>query len=213
MYRNLMHRLRPGSQSQELLVRSDVIGPFAESFRLIALTVNSMLDADASQGRGVAVISAYPGDGRSLIAANLAWALAAHGRVLVFDGDRLGDNPIGEFMGAPADPSRKLPRGVRAAYTSNGHQDEWLDAGEDAMIRSSTDLAEVVGAASAGGTTCIVDTPPAVASSEAFELAQKASHAIYVVRDKVQDMEVHREIHKTLERLDVNLLGIVQNEY
>ena len=213
IYRNLMQRLRSGSASQELLVSSEAVGPFTESFRLIALTVNSMLSSHADQRRGLAVISAYPGDGRTLIAANLAWALSAYGRVIVFDGDRLGENPIGEFMGAPANPSPKLPRGVRAAYTSNGQKDAWLDAGEDTIIRSSADLADVVAMASAGGITCIVDTPPAIASSDAFEVAQKAGNAIYVMRDKVQDMEVHREIRKTLERLNVNLLGVVQNGY
>jgi hypothetical protein len=63
------------------------------------------------------------------------------------------------------------------------------------------------------GIYSVIDLPPASASSNAFTLAQKVETAIYVIRQRPQDMNVHLGIREHLTRLGVDLIGLVVNEY
>src|SRR5262245_38163204 len=57
--------------------------PFTEEFRLLALNVMAILDG--SPDKMITVFSADPGEGRSVVARNLALALAEHREVLLAD--------------------------------------------------------------------------------------------------------------------------------
>ena len=73
-------------------------------------------------------------------------------------------------------------------------------------------IQKMIETASRAGLFVIVASPPARLSSEAFALASNVGQVLYVVRRRVQDMEVHGEIKEHLDRLNARILGIVLNE-
>jgi hypothetical protein len=66
---------------------------------------------------------------------------------------------------------------------------------------------------SGSGVYSVVDTPPALSSSEAFALAQQVGRVLYVIRNRGQDMEAHRRVRDHLARLNVEILGLVLNDF
>lgn len=195
----------------ELLMSRQALTPFAESFRLLAMNVQAMLAASAR--KGVVVTSLYPGDGRSLIAANLAIALAAHSPVLLVEED-VATRPDGRRARMlPAEgrpPANGAPEWMRGANAATNHSNLYV------MSRAGingTGLRAAVARASDAGMYMIIDSPPMLASSEPFLLAQEAGNALYVVRSKSGDIQAHRRVRDQLDRLHVNLLGLVMNDY
>jgi hypothetical protein len=207
--RRLLNPLRRSRVVEQREVIPD--SPFGESFRLLALNLRVML-ADRSN-KGIAVVSAYPGDGRSMVAANVAVALADGGAVLLVDSYGAAGGTLRESFAVrgPDDPEHRPQSLPAAAYAT--HRDHvWLLNGAGGTPGSAGGLSSAIQQASSEGVFTVVDTPPAATSSVAFSLAREVGQAIYVVRSRNQDMGIHRGIREQLRRLDVEVIGLVVNE-
>ena len=204
----------------DLLMNPESSGAFAESFRLLALNISVALAERPS--KGVVVMSAYPRDGRSLITANLASALAERGETMVHDGDNCATMPIGRMLarnGVNGASSKEggnsivlLPEYLRKIVRPADRSQLWLTGASNSHSPDTERLGEIIRSASGAGIITVVDSPPASLSSAAFSLAQEAGQVVYVVRRVVQDMEVHRQAREQLRRLDVDIIGLVMNE-
>lgn len=216
MAEELLHR---GRRALNPLKRTNVIerpesipdSPFGEAMRLLALNLRVMLSDRLN--KGVAVVSAYPGDGRSSIAANTAVALAEGGDVLLVDSYNTDRSTLREVF-APRRPGngKSRPQSMPATTYATYHDHVWLLNGAGGRPATLGALSAAVQEVSAEGVFTIVDTPPAAMSSAAFSLAREVGQAIYVVRDRKRDINVHRAIRDQLRRLDVDVLGLVVNE-
>ncbi len=194
-----------------LLISRESSTPFAESFRLLALNVGSALAQEPC--KGVVVMSAYPGDGRSLIAANLAIALAERQPTILGDADSRATTPVGSmFKLEGGGRSDGLPDALRQVVQAADRPRLWLTATHQSHVDGANGLQEIIRAASSAAIFTVLDSPPATVSSEAFFLAREVGHVVYVVRRVAQDMEVHRQVREQLRRLDARIIGLVVNE-
>lgn len=183
-------------------------GVSIEAFRLLALNLNILLPSESK--RSVAIMSASPGEGRSFVAANLAIALAEETPTMLVE---LLDEqmPLQERLSARRNGKNPaIPEALRDSVLETDLHNVFLHT----LARSAvTDrLSRTADTATEAGFITVVDTPPALTSSNAFLLAREVGHVIYVVKPKPQDMDVHRQIRNQLERLDVRIVGLVINE-
>jgi Mrp family chromosome partitioning ATPase len=211
-YRRLRLPLsRSRSKTPDLLMSNQSATPFDESFRLLALNVGSTL-AEASH-KGVVVMSAFPGDGRSLVTANLAIALAEHDRAIAVDAHSGGDRALRELFTPHDDaPRSDLPRGLQGVVEGTNRSRVWLAEAHESHASGVYAIQEIIQTASNAGIFTVVDSPPSTTSSDAFLLAQRVGHVVYVVRHVAQDMEVHRQVRAHLSHLDAKIIGLVLNE-
>jgi hypothetical protein len=200
------------ASAEQPLISSDASSPFAESFRLLALNIQTLLSFDAR--KALVVMSGYAKDGRSVVAANLALALAEQHDVLLIDERRrafAGGGSLTEIFRSGAVPKdTMIPGDLQRSIVSTTHprisiMPRIVDAAGD-------DVEAAIGRASDAGVYTIIDTPPALTASDAFAEAQMAGNALYVVRGATTDLEAHRRVREQLERLNVNILGILVNE-
>lgn len=216
MAEEILHRSRRALsplKRTRVLERPESIpnSPFGEAIRLLALNLRVMLSERLN--KGVVVVSAYAGDGRSSIAANTAVALAEGGDVLLVDGCNTERSALRELF-VPRRPSngKHRPQSLPPTTYATYHDHIWLLNGVGGRPATLGALSAAVHEASAEGVFTIVDTPPAAMSSAAFSLAREVGQAIYVVRDRKRDMSVQLAIRDQLRRLDVDLVGLVVNE-
>lgn len=202
---------------EETLLLPRRTGAFAESFRLLALNVRRLMDEQ--QATTLVVLSAFPGDGRSTVAANLAIATGEHSRVLLADfrPDALRDpgwlhGAITNGNGRNSDGGYGLLDTMPGPLLGTGHPQVWfMDPGEQVLTGGR--LNDTILAAGEHGMITVIDTPPATETSDAYRLAEQAGKVLYVIRAKPQDMAVHRGVRDTLARLGADVIGLVVNEF
>lgn len=203
-----------GARSGELpLISEEPASLFAESFRLLALNIQATLAFEAR--KSVAVMSGYSADGRSLIAANLALALAEEHRVLLVE-DRREERASAYSLDELLTSMHGLHADAVPAEMQRGAGDRHvgirlLPRPQQAMEPDGLDA--TIAAASEAGTYTIIDTAPALSASAAFQDARLAGNALYVIRRSAKDIDSMRRVREQLERLNVNIIGVLLNEY
>ena len=208
--------LSPLSRSTEpdraRLMSMQPTSAFSESFRLLALNMRVAL-ADRPT-RGVVVMSAYPEDGRSTVSANLAIALAEESNVLLVASDTAETSELQRLLVAKRpDAATTRPSSIPPTTHLTEHGGIWLLNGSTpAITATSNALRSIVMEASQDEVFTVVDSPPALTSSKAFLLAREVGQVIYVIRNRGQDMGIHRGIREQLQRFGVDILGLVTNE-
>lgn len=207
--------LRAPARSAQPLISAYPASPFAESFRLLALNVRTMLSFDAR--KSVAVMSGYAKEGRSLVAANLALALAEEQRVLLVDERRrafAGPGSLTDlFRPGGENGAQRIPGEMRRSIVESAHPGVFIMPRLVDTGGPDDDVDAAIAQASDAGMYTIIDTPPALTTTAAFEEARIAGNVLYVVRDATTDLEAHRRVREQLERLNVNVLGILLNEH
>jgi protein-tyrosine kinase len=201
-------RSLPGVRSSAPSLVVQPSGVPMEAFRLLAMNVQVLLPREGK--RGVAIMSAGRGEGRTFVAGNLALALAEETPTILVE--ELGD---------------QMPLQERLSGYKNGRSDIVPDELQEHLLKTdfaniflhTPDRGTVVNrlsltteTASDAGFITIVDTPPASTSSNAFLLAKEVGHVIYIVKQEPQNMDLHRQIREQLERLDVKIIGLVLSE-
>lgn len=203
-----------GARNGELpLISEEPASPFAESFRLLALNIQATLAFEAR--RSVAIMSGYAADGRSLIAANLALALAEEHRVLLVEDRReecASERSLAELLASMQSlHADRVPAEMQRGAGDRHLGIRLLARGEQATEPDGLDA--TITAASEAGTFTIIDTAPALSSSAAFQDARLAGNALYVIRRTTKDIDALRRVREQLERLNVNIIGVLLNEY
>jgi succinoglycan biosynthesis transport protein ExoP len=192
---------------------------FAESFRNLRSTL-MLLPPSVRDRRCIAVTSAFPNEGKSTIAVNMAIALAAtNSRVLLVDADlRRGKlhqllkvktgpgfsdllmrkNPVQQTIHSTRMPNLMLiPSGNRVPNVSEQIVRSDFDRTLDELCKQFDYV--------------ILDTPPVLATDDGPTMAAKADWALFVVRLRHSRP---RETEKALEELrmrQVEVPGVVVN--
>ncbi len=205
-----------GSSSADQPLISDMQAtPFAESFRLLALNVESMLAYDAR--KAVVVMSGYAKDGRSLVAANLALALSEQRQVLLIEESGRSSSlshsltrAVSSTLGAVGNG---IPEDMRRSVVHTAHPRLYVMPRASQAGVTDEDVDAAVADASNAGMYTIIDSAPALSSSSAFREAQLAGNVLYVVRGTTTDVDAHRRVREQLERLNINVVGVLLNEH
>jgi len=205
----------------ELLVaRNYPRSPIAEAFR--TLRTNIKFARPDTQGGTILITSARPGEGKSLVAANLAVAIAQEGRkAIVIDAD-LRRPSLHRFFGIPN----------RIGFTSL-IMDETLDI-DDALqdtdvpnlrvitsgplppnpldMLASKRAAQLLREIKAHCDTLIFDSPPVLSVTDALLLAEHAEAALLVTAARQTRRDAIVKALDTLRRSGVDVIGSILNK-
>lgn len=209
---------REKSRKAAPVLLRDPLSPGAESYRQL----RSNLDFVRVEGErlGFVVTSSIPGEGKSLIAANLALALGeGDRRVLLVDAD-LRRPMVSSYTGLSA------AAGLTSVLAGRAEIDDvtqtWGDTGVDVLtagpmppnpseLLSSRRMAELVHQLRKAYDVVVFDTPPLVSVADAAILARLLDGALIVAdRTKVHRAQLAQAV-MALEKSGVSILGAVLN--
>lgn len=204
----------------DMVLLSDPGSPEAEAFRRLRAVL--LPPAGKPGARTVLFTSAMPGEGRSLCAMNYAASLAMQGqRTLLLDADmrRPGlsrrhvkgeGGGLGSYLAGESDPaSACFPTALPNLYLLSSGPIR-SDAAE---LLSGTRFAALLEDAYRWFDAVVIDSPPALAVSDALAVSRYADRVCLVVR---QDASDRRNLKKTSELIRSsggNLIGFVWNEH
>ena len=208
----------PRDRHQNPLLDGGVPPNFAEAFKSVRTNV---LFSSAEDGlRSLVVTSAGPGEGKSLVASNLAVALAQAGqRVLLIDADMRRPR-VHEIFGGEQEPglsnilagNAKSSEAIRKANTSG----LWLlPAGHippnPAELLASRRYADFIASLSAHFDWVLLDTPPVMVVADSSIVANQSSGVVFVVRADHTSRHAVRAAVEQLEAASAHLIGSVLN--
>ena len=191
---------------------------FAEAFKSIRTNV---LFSSADEGmRTVVVTSAGPGEGKSVVAGNMAMALAQAGqRVLLIDADMRRPR-VHEIFGGEQEPglsnvlagNAKTSEAVRKSKTAG----LWLlPAGHippnPAELLGSRRYTDFIASLGVHFDWVILDTPPVMVVADSSIVANQSSGVIFVVRADHTSKHAVRAAAEQLESANAHLVGTVLN--
>lgn len=206
----VLPKRRSQAKNMVLSIRNRQAGiGFQENLRGIALRAAKLLD-----GRKVLLVtSAQPGEGVSVVASNIAVALAEKGsRVMLLDGNFHRGNHQGSwlehFLNGSCDLSQVL---VQDHNTKVWHISctEPLDSQQVAKLGKK--LQELIHAAREAMDYIIIDAPPCENLEKLAPAAELSDATIFVIRH--DSTKLHRIMHslEDLSAYDTKLLGCVIN--
>ncbi|HEY3856177.1 MAG TPA: P-loop NTPase [Verrucomicrobiae bacterium] len=213
---------------------------FTESFRHLRSSLLLMFE-DATRPRTILLTSAVPKEGKSTIAANLAWTLATPGsRVLLIDADfrrsslhhifGVSDVPgLSEVLDRTVSATDAIVR-VNTNLKGEGHgpngtktKDKaskasslfFLPAGEYAADNPELFLGNQLNGLLhdllANYDYIIIDGPPVLATDDSIHLASVAGNVIFVVRASYTSSRLVRLALSRLQECRVKVMGVVYN--
>lgn len=191
---------------------------FPEAFKSIRTNV---LFSSAEEGmRSVVVTSAGPGEGKSVVASNLAMALAQAGqRVLLIDADMRRPR-VHEIFGGEQEPglsnvlsgNAKASEGIRKSSTTG----LWLmPAGHippnPAELLGSRRYTDFIKSLSLHFDWVVLDTPPVMVVADSSIVANQSSGVVFVVRADHTSRHSVKAAAEQLEAANAHLIGSVLN--
>jgi capsular exopolysaccharide synthesis family protein len=205
-------------------------GEVAEAFR--GLRANLQYLAVKRPLRTILVTSASPQQGKTTVAANLALAIARSGAsTIVLEGDlrrpRLDDafevSPHGPgltsvlvgavdideaivdmAMPASEDEASRGQRPGRLSFLPSGPQPP-----NPSELLSSLQMTKLLDRLALAYDYVLIDSPPVLVVADALELARLVDGVVVVVRRNHASTDEARELRAMVERLGINLLGVV----
>jgi Mrp family chromosome partitioning ATPase len=165
----------------------------AAGYRVLALQVISMMEG--STQHALTVFSSLEKDSGSLVALNLAHALADFTPVLLIDGGIVG---LADDDGSPV--------------TNHEIKRLRLNSPGTTSLELSDGLTPEAAKASKDGYFTLISAPPSELTGDGYNFAMRSQHAVYVMGNKPADLAVHERALSSLKRLGVNVLGIVLTE-
>jgi capsular exopolysaccharide synthesis family protein len=200
------------------LLHQAVPPAFSEMFR--ALRTNILFSVPDDGPRTLAVTSASPGEGKSMVSSNVAaaFALAGH-RVLLIDAD-MRRSRAHQIFDIDQEPglSNLLVGNAKAseALRKTSVAGLWvLPAGRTppnpAELLGSNRFKEFLTSLKGHFDTIIIDTPPVMVVADAMAVANMASGVVFVVGADMTSRHTARAALDQLERVHARLLGAVLN--
>ena len=211
-----------------LFAPKDTVGPpllgngmpheFSEAFRGIRTNV---LFSSADEGsRSIVVTSTGPGEGKSVVSANLAMSLALAGqRVLLVDAD-MRRPKAHEFFGASLEPglSNVMVGGAKAsdAVGKTLTPNLWfLPAGKNppnpAELLGSKRFKDFMRSVSEHFEWVIIDSPPVMAVTDANVIAHNANGVVFVVGAEMTSRGAAKAALEHLDHVKAKYIGAVLN--
>jgi capsular exopolysaccharide synthesis family protein len=205
-----------GSSADPMIDQSEPI--FSEAFR--ALRTNVLFSSAEEGTHTVVVTSTGPGEGKSLVTANLAMALAKAGqRVLVIDAD-LRRPRVHTIFGKKQDPglSNLMVGSSKAAdVVQKGRiQNLWiLPAGKTppnpAELLGSKRFNEFLKSLKDHFDWVLIDSPPVMAVADACVIAHRTTGVIFVVSADATSRHTARQALEQLAQAHARVIGGVLN--
>jgi capsular exopolysaccharide synthesis family protein len=204
--------------SSSPLINNGVPQNFAEAFR--AVRTNVLFTAEDADIRSLVVTSTGPGEGKTLVASNLAAGLALAGqRVLLLDADMRRPRQH-EVFGTTQEPG--LSNYVAGAVKANDVIRKldvpglWLlpagdIPGNPAELLTSQRFKDLVQAFGRFFDWVIIDSPPVMAVTDASILAHSAGGVLFVVGAEITNVPVALRAVEQLEGAKARFLGAVLN--
>jgi capsular exopolysaccharide synthesis family protein len=200
------------------LISNGVPANFSEAFR--ALRTNVLFSTAQEGSKSIVVTSTGPGEGKSMVATNMAVGLAQSGqRVLLIDAD-MRKPKVHEILGLPQDPGlsnflvgrSKASEAVRKASV----QGLWvLPAGRTppnpAELVGSTRFRDFIGSLHEHFDWVLIDSPPVMAVTDACLVAHHATGVLFVVGAEMTSRHAAQRALDQLEQVQVRFVGAVLN--
>lgn len=200
------------------LLNSGVAANYSESFR--ALRTNVLFSTAQEGSRSVVVTSTGPGEGKSTVAANLAISLAQAGqRVLLIDAD-MRKPKVHEIFTVSQEPglSNLLVGNAKASecVRKSGVSGLWLlVAGRTppnpAELVGSQRFKEFLGSLKEHFEWILIDSPPAMAVTDAALVAHHTSGVLFVVGAEMTSRHAASRALEQLEQVQSKFVGAVLN--
>jgi len=200
------------------LLSGGVPANFSEAFR--SFRTNVLFSSAQEGARALVVTSTAPGEGKSMVASNLAISLAQAGqRVLLVDAD-MRKPKAHEIFGCKQEPglsnvmvgSAKASDAVRKTAVSG----LWvLTAGRippnPAELLGSARFREFVNSLKAHFDWIVLDTPPVMAVTDANLVAHHATGVVFVVGSEMTSRHAAKRAIDQLEQANARFVGAVLN--
>lgn len=205
-------------KGSEPLINGGVPQNFAEAFR--AVRTNVLFSAADDGARSLVVTSTGPGEGKTMVAANLAIGFAQAGqRVILIDADMRRPR-VHDMFSQPQEPGlSNLMVGHAVASTTirkSGVPGLWLlTAGRippnPAELLGSQRFREFIQLLSQHFDSVIIDSPPIMAVTDAAVAASAASGIVFVVGAEMTSRHAARAAIEQLRNGHPRFLGAVLN--
>lgn len=213
---------RLGKENEELVMCSDPMSNIAEDFRVLSTMVR--LSHPESPLHTLLVTSPTASEGKSLVASNLAVALAKSGQKVVLidadlrlprihtifnlsNSDGLAETVINRRPTLNLQPT--LVDGLKVLTSGNG-------ATASAGILNSPYLVRILNHLTTdpvyGADFVIIDCPPVLALADAAILSSIVDGVLLVFRSNYSEIQNSKEAVKSLEQVKANILGVVLND-
>jgi len=206
---------RAGIRRTPLPVIDRPFSPAAEDYRRVGTALERQgLGSDI---RVLAISSAEPGDGRTMLAANLAHSLARQGREVVLVSSDLRRPTVEKLLGLGQGPGlaealQDDPIPAIAMLVSINDHLLVLPAGMPSKhpgeLLASKRLHETIQTLRQMG-IIILDTPPARNSADAITLSSVADATLFVAKSGATRMRSMREATNGLRRDRIRQLGVI----
>ncbi len=200
------------------LINNGVPALFSEAFR--AARTNVLFSSAQEGARSLVVTSTGPGEGKSMVAANLAISLAQAGqRVLLIDGD-MRKPKVHEIFGFPQEPglSNVLVGNAKAsdAVKKSPVSGLWLlssgmNPPNPAELLGSKRCREFVMSLEGHFDWIIIDSPPVMAVTDAALVAHYASGVVFVVGCEMTSRHAAKRALDQLEQAQAKFVGAILN--
>jgi len=201
----------------QLFCNSNPFAPGAEQFRTLRSRLYRIRESQPLNT--LLISSAMPGEGKTLVAANLAQALVRQRgcKVLLIDAD-LRASRLRELLGVPTGPGLAdyLQAGVTESDVIQRHQEDelfFIQAGEHithpAELVSNGRFKQLLARVADLFDWVILDSPPILAVSDAAVLASMCDGVLMVVRAGITPAEVSQRACQELG--DAHVVGVVLN--
>ncbi len=213
-------RVQKGQQLERVFLE-DPQTSFSEAIRTIRSGV--MLSSIDSPKKIVLVTSSVPEEGKTTVAANLAFALGQVKKTLLIDAD-MRRPKIGRVLGGTDSNLVGLSQLVtgeapieRCVYpVENGMQLSVLPAGRvppnPLELLASHRFADAIERLSASFEVIVIDSPPVQLVSDALVLSNIATDVVYVVKADDTPYPLARLGIRRLRRVNAPILGVVLNQ-
>jgi succinoglycan biosynthesis transport protein ExoP len=195
----------------------DQVVHFLESFRTLRMHV---MHSGRNQRLTLAVTSAAPGDGKSLISANLALSFAEAGlKTVLVDGDlrrgtlhRMYGLTVGrgltEYLAGALDEEHAVrpTKHPNLAFVSCGARHS-----RSPELLATPRLKQLIERLSESFDVVIIDTPPLAAGIDGYAISAAAGRVLMVLRIGQTEKRLASAKLATLDRLPVDVVGAVLN--
>ena len=191
---------------------------FAEAFRVVR--TNVLFSSAAAGGQSVLITSTSPGEGKSMVASNLALSLAQAGRrVILLDAD-LRKPKVHQAFGVPQEPglSNVLVGNAKASESvrKGSVPGLWvLPAGRippnPAELLGSQRFHEFIGSLRQHFDWIVIDSPPVMAVADASVLANLATGVVFVIGSEMTSRHIARRAIEQLHNSQAKFFGAVLN--
>ncbi|NES99909.1 MAG: polysaccharide biosynthesis tyrosine autokinase [Sphaerospermopsis sp. SIO1G2] len=206
-----------GTFTPEVIVKKQPDSSISEAFRM--LQTNLRFFNSEQTVKVIVVSSAVPKEGKSTVAANLAYSISQLGRnVLLVDADlrHPSQHKIWEIPNEVGLSNiLRSQMDVDQAITEITPGMEVITAGElnnnPAALLDSSQMAVFVGQIAQKYDFVIIDTPPVTVAADATILGKLVNGILFVVRPGVVDSTSASLSKEMLEKADQNVLGIAMN--